>query len=148
MIIGIGSDHGGFLLKTEVIKCLKAQGHEVIDEGCYDTNSVDYPKYAYTVAQDIISKKCEAGVLICTTGEGMAISANKVKGIRAALVTNSDQALYARLHNDANIICMGAKYTTPDDACTYVTRFLSTKFDGGRHLRRVDLIKDIEEKEN
>ncbi len=143
MKISIASDHGGFLLKEEVRKYL-AQKYEVIDDGCYSTDRVDYPMFADKVCVDMQNKKADVGVLICTSGIGMSICANKHKGIRAALVMNEDAAKFSRLHNDANVICMGAKYLNKDEACHYVEIFLSTEFEGGRHQNRVDMINNLD----
>ena len=143
MKISIASDHGGFLLKEEVRKYL-SQKYEVIDEGCYSADRVDYPVYADKVCVDMQNKKADVGVLICTSGIGMSICANKHKGIRAALVMNEDAAKFSRLHNDANLICMGAKYLNKDEACHFVEVFLSTEFEGGRHQNRVNMINNLD----
>ena len=110
MKLSIASDHGGFLLKEEVLNYLKEKGYDVIDEGCYSQDRVDYPVFAVKVSDDVFDKKADFGILICTSGIGMSICANKHKGIRAALVMNEDAAKFSRLHNNANVICMGAKY--------------------------------------
>ncbi len=143
MKISIASDHGGFLLKEEVRKYL-SQKYEVIDEGCYSADRVDYPVYADKVCVDMQNKKADVGVLICTSGIGMSICANKHKGIRAALVMNEDAAKFSRLHNDANVICMGAKYLNKDEACHFIEVFLSTEFEGGRHQNRVNMINNLD----
>ncbi len=143
MKISIASDHGGFLLKEEVRKYL-SQKYEVIDEGCYSADRVDYPVYADKVCVDMQNKKADVGVLICTSGIGMSICANKHKGIRAALVMNEDAAKFSRLHNDANVICMGAKYLNKDEACHFIEVFLSTEFEGGRHQNRVNMINSLD----
>ena len=143
MKISIASDHGGFLLKEEVRKYL-ALKYEVIDEGCYSSDRVDYPLYADKVCVDMQNKKADVGVLICTSGIGMSICANKHKGIRAALVMNEDAAKFSRLHNDANVICMGAKYLNKDEACHFIEVFLSTEFEGGRHQNRVNMINNLD----
>ena len=143
MKISSASDHGGFLLKEEVRKYL-SQKYEVIDEGCYSADRVDYPVYADKVCVDMQNKKADVGVLICTSGIGMSICANKHKGIRAALVMNEDAAKFSRLHNDANLICMGAKYLNKDEACHFVEVFLSTEFEGGRHQNRVNMINNLD----
>lgn len=146
MKISIGSDHGGYSLKTKIIAELKLRQIEVIDQGTYDTSSVDYPVYAKKVSNDIQNNVSEFGVLICTTGIGMCISANKFKGIRAALINNLDSAIMTRKHNDSNIICLGEKYTKVEDAVEWIIAFVNEKFEGGRHLRRVELIGRQEDK--
>ncbi len=145
MTISVGSDHGGFERKCQIISYLKEEGYEVLDRGCYDLTSVDYPVYAKKVALDIQKQQATFGILICTTGIGMSISANKFKGIRAALVTNLESAHLTREHNDSNILCLGAKFTNETDAKLYVKAFLEQPFAHGRHERRVHLIEMQEE---
>lgn len=142
MKISIGSDHGGFTLKEQVIKHLNELEYEVTDCGCFSLESCDYPIYAKKVAFDVSNENVDFGILICTTGIGMSITANKVKGVRAALVTNEDAAHLTRKHNNSNVICLGAKYTSYEDAIKYIDIFLNEKFEGGRHLRRVNLIEE------
>ena len=142
MKISIGSDHGGFTLKEQIIKHLNELEYEVTDCGCFSLESCDYPIYAKKVAYDVQNENVDFGILICTTGIGMSITANKVKGVRAALVTNEDAAHLTRKHNNSNIICLGAKYTSYEDAIKYIDIFLNEKFEGGRHLRRVNLIEE------
>lgn len=144
MKISIASDHGGFKLKSEVIEKLK-NDYDFIDEGTYDEASTDYPIYASKVALDVQKEKASFGVLICTTGIGMSISANKFKNIRAALVLNHECAKLSREHNDANIICLGSKFVTLEEACDYINTFINSSFQAGRHARRVSLIKTQEE---
>ena len=141
MKISIGCDHGGFNLKEQVVKYLE-QKYEVVDYGCFDLSSVDYPVYAKQVAADVSNKVSEFGVLICTTGIGMSICANKFKGVRAALVTNEESAHLTRMHNNSNVICMGAKFTPYEEAIKYLDAFLTEQFEGGRHQRRVDQIEE------
>ena len=141
MRIGIGSDHGGFDLKEQVKEYLVSLNYEVVDCGCFSKDSCDYPVFAHDVASKVSSGEFERGVLICTTGIGMSITANRYQGVRAALITNEDMCKMTRMHNDANILVMGAKYTTLDDAKKYVDIFLSTEFEGGRHERRINLIE-------
>lgn len=138
MKISIGSDHGAVDLKDQLAGFLRELGHEVIDRGTHGHESVDYPDFAAAVSADVSSGTAQFGVLMCTTGIGISISANKIPGIRAALVHNEDGARFSRLHNDANIICFGAKYDTPYMAKRFLEIFLSTPFEGGRHQRRVD----------
>jgi ribose 5-phosphate isomerase B len=144
MILSVGSDHGGFALKAQLIIQLKNKGYTVIDRGSYSLERVDYPVYAKAVCDDVTTKKANFGVLICTTGIGMSIYANKWRGIRAALVTNLESAHLSRQHNDGNIITMGARFTTIDDAVMYVEAFVNETFEGGRHERRVCMISDKE----
>lgn len=146
MTISIGSDHGGFQLKEKLVDSLKEKGYEVIDRGCYNLESVDYPLYAKKVARDLQSQTSERGILICTTGIGMSIMANKFRGIRAALISNEDAAKLSRQHNDSNIICLGAKYTSLEDALKFVLIFLEEEFLGDRHSRRVNMINEVDER--
>ncbi len=144
MKISIGSDHGGFALKEALINHLKDK-NEIIDEGCYNTDSVDYPLYAEIVSKDVALNKANLGILICTNGIGMSIAANKFKGIRAALALNEDMASHARLHNDANILCLGAQNQALKDAVKISDIFITTEFsDVERHKRRVEEIKSFE----
>ncbi len=145
MKISIGCDHGGFSLKEELKVALIEKNVEVIDQGTYNLDSVDYPLFAEKVSKDVQSKVSDFGLLICTTGIGMCISANKFKGIRAALVNNLDSATLTRKHNNSNIICLGAKYTNISDALDLVYTFINTEFEGGRHERRVEIIGKQEE---
>lgn len=141
MKIAIGSDHGGFNLKEEVKEYLTQLKIDVVDCGCYNLDSCDYPIYAKSVCESIISKKADKGILICTTGIGMAITANRYPNIRAALVSNEDMCMLTRKHNDSNILVIGAKYTSLELAKRYVDIFFATDFEGGRHDRRVKLIE-------
>lgn len=144
MMIALGADHAGYELK-EVIKAhLQEKGIEIEDLGTYNTDSVDYPDYAYAVAQEVTSKKAEYGILCCGTGIGISIAANKVKGIRAALCSDEFSAEMTRRHNDANIICFGGRVIKPELAVKLVDIFLSTPFEGDKHLRRINKIADIE----
>lgn len=144
MKISIGCDHGGFALKEQVAEHLKQLGHEVVDCGTYSTDSCDYSEFGAKAARMVADGQCQRGVVICTTGIGISISANKVKGIRCALCMNTDMAMMTRKHNDANMIAMGAKYVTPQLAFEMVDIFLSTDFEGGRHQIRVDKLMNIE----
>ena len=146
MKIAIGSDHGGFNLKQEVIAYLKEQGHTVLDRGCNSVDSVHYPIYANLVCEDMQNGNCDYGILICTTGFGMCMCANKHNGIRSATVRSVDEAYLTRSHNDCNVLCLGAKYTSIKEAKDIINTFLTTPFAGGRHQIRVDMIKDLEEK--
>ena len=144
MKIAIAADHAGFALKEHLRVSLQAEGHDVTDHGTASPESVDYPDFAGQVAHDVAGGKAERGVLVCSTGIGMSIAANKVHGIRAALVTNEDQAHLTRHHNNANVIALGARYTDEAAADKLVKIFLETGFDGGRHERRVEKIAKIE----
>ena len=143
-MIAIGSDHGGFALKQEVMKHLTARGIEFKDYGTYTTDSCDYPVYGEAVAKAVVSGEADKGILICGTGIGISISANKVKGIRAALCGDCFSAEFTRRHNDANILAMGERVVGPGLACKIVDAFLDTEFEGGRHARRVAMLHDIE----
>ena len=143
-MIAIASDHGGFELKNEIIKHLEAKGYTLKDFGTYTTDSCDYPIYGEAAARAVASGECEKGIIICGTGIGISISANKVKGIRAALCGDCYSAEYTRLHNDANILALGARTTGSGLALKIVDTFLSTEFEGGRHATRVDMMMEIE----
>ena len=144
-MIAIGSDHGGYSLKQEVMKHLTELGLEYKDFGTYTTDSCDYPIYGEAVAKAVASGECEKGIVICGTGIGISIAANKVKGIRAALCGDCFSAEMTRRHNDANILAMGERVLGPGLALKIVDTFLNTEFEGGRHARRVDLITKLEE---
>ncbi|NLZ85279.1 MAG: ribose 5-phosphate isomerase B [Acholeplasmataceae bacterium] len=144
MKISIGSDHAGFKLKEALVAYL-AKKHQVLDMGTYSDDSVDYPDYAFTVSKQVADREVDFGILICYTGIGMSISANKVKGIRASLVLNVESAKLTREHNNANVLCLAAKDTPLDLAKQIVDTFLNTAFLGERHERRVDKICRFEE---
>jgi len=142
-MIGIGCDHGGVGLKQEIIKYLEEHNLEFHDYGCYDESSCDYPVYAKKVANAVASGECEKGILICGTGIGISIAANKVKGIRAALCHDCFSAQATREHNDANILAMGARVVGPGLALKIVDTFLNTEFSNDeRHIRRINLIEE------
>ena len=142
-MIAIGSDHGGVELKEKVIKHLQARGIECEDTGCYSTDSCDYPVYAKKVTDLVTSGKCELGILICGTGIGISITANRYKGIRAAVCGDCFSAEATRLHNDANILAMGARVTGTGLAMKIVDTFLDTEFSGAeRHARRIRMIDE------
>ena len=145
MIIAIGSDHGGYRLKEEVKKYLEDKDIEFVDFGCESEQSVDYPDIAAKVSNAVQSKKCDQGILICRSGIGMSMVANKFKEIRCALCHNEYTAKYARLHNDANILAMGADDLTTNEAICILRMWFATEFEGGRHIERLELIKEIEE---
>ncbi|HEY9062601.1 MAG TPA: ribose 5-phosphate isomerase B [Pseudobacteroides sp.] len=145
-MIGIGSDHGGFNLKNEIIKFLTDKGYEVKDFGTCNTESVDYPSFGEAVAEAVSKGECEKGIVICGTGIGISIAANKVKGIRAALCTDSYMAKMSREHNDSNILALGERVLGLGVALDIVETWLDTKYLGGRHQLRLDKISQIEEK--
>lgn len=145
-IIFIGSDHRGFNLKSKIINFLVAKGYEVFDKGTYSKDSCDYPKIAYEVARAVARNKRSAGILICKTGIGNAIVANKVKGVRAALCYNIKAARLSRQHNDANVLVLGSDFINKNSLKKLITVWLSTGFEGGRHKRRVNQISAIENK--
>lgn len=140
MKIAIGSDHAGFDLKMALISWMEENNLEMYDFGTYSEESVDYPDYAHAVAQAVESGEYERGVLICGTGLGVSMTANKHQGIRAALCWQEEIARLSRVHNDANIICFPGRFMKPDDAIKLLEVFLKTEFEGGRHLRRVNKI--------
>jgi ribose 5-phosphate isomerase B len=144
MRIQLGSDHAGFALKESVKAHLASQGHEVTDIGTHSEEAVDYPGYAGTVGRAVASGEADFGVLVCGSGLGMQIAANKVRGVRAVQVTDPEFAKMARMHNNANVLTLAGRYTDPKTAGLIVDTFLSTAFEGGRHARRVDGITDIE----
>ena len=143
-MIAIGSDHGGFELKEKLMEHLSERGLEYKDFGTYSSASCDYPVYAKAVANAVASGECDRGIIICGTGIGVSITANKVRGIRAALCGDCYSAEMTRRHNDANILAMGARVLGTGLALKIVDTFLTTDFEGGRHARRVALISDIE----
>lgn len=144
MKIAIGSDHAGFPLKEAIREYLEEKEMDYVDCGVYDTNSADYPVQAKKTCERITSGECDRGILCCGTGIGISMAANKVKGIRAACCSDYFSAKYTRLHNDANVLCLGARVIGVGAALELVEVFLNTDFEGGRHQRRVDLIADIE----
>lgn len=144
MKIAIGCDHGGFVLKDSVINYLEEQGIEVQDFGTYSTASVDYPDYALPVAAAVASGKADKGILMCGTGIGISICANKVKGIRCALCHDEYTAEMTARHNDANILAMGGRVVDCDTAVKIVKTWLETTFEGGRHCGRIDRMMNIE----
>ncbi len=147
MKIAIGSDHAGFELKEQLRETLRAAGYEVADLGTASTESTDYPDYAAAVARAVRDGQADKGILVCSSGVGMSIAANKIKGIRAALGTNPEEVSFVRRHNDANVLAIGAKYTGAALAGELVNLFLTTEFEGGRHQRRLDKINVLEQTE-
>ncbi len=144
MKIAIGCDHGGLEHKNAIVEHLKARGFEVVDSGIYEQVSVDYPDIAQKVCANIQSGECERGFLVCGTGIGMSLAANKMKGIRAACCSEHFSAKYTRLHNDSNILCLGGRVIGIGTALELVDIFVDTDFEGGRHAVRVAKITDIE----
>ena len=143
-MIAIGCDHGGFALKQEVMRHLDELGLAYKDFGTYSEESCDYPIYGEAVARAVADGECERGILICGTGIGISISANKVKGIRACCCSDSFSCEYTRRHNDANALCMGGRVVGPGLACQLVDLFLNTPFEGGRHEKRIAKLMAIE----
>lgn len=144
MKVVLGADSAGFQMKEKIIAHLKERGIETIDVGAYNAESSHYPEFAYKVATTVASKEADFGILICGTGIGMSIAANKVKGIRASVCSEHFSARYTRLHNDANVLCLGARVIGEGIAIELVDIFLDTEAEGGRHSLRVDMISDIE----
>ena len=142
--IAIGSDHGGVDQKDEVVKYLESKGYEVKDVGTNSHESCHYPLYGAEVGRLVASKKCDFGIVICTSGEGIAIAANKIKGVRCGIAYNDEVARLMRQHNDANVISFGQKFMELEDVLRRVDIFLSTEFEGGRHQTRVDMISELE----
>lgn len=141
-MIAIGSDHGGYALKQTVIRFLEEKGYEYKDFGCYSLDSCDYPVFGRAAAQAVASGECEKGIVICTTGIGISMTANKVAGIRCALCSDTLSAKMTRLHNDANVLAMGAGIVGNNLALDIVETFLTTEFSNdARHQRRIDLIE-------
>lgn len=143
MKIAIGSDHAGYELKEKVKKRLEEKGYEVVDVGTDSTESVDYPIYGKAVGVKVAGGECARGVAICGTGIGISIACNKVRGIRAALCTTEHMAEMSRLHNDANVLCMGARETDHELALKILDKWLDTDFLGGKHLRRINMLDEI-----
>lgn len=146
MKIAIGSDHAGFLRKKEILSYLTSKGHKVVDVGCYSEESCDYPDYAKKVGRAVSLGRAERGVLICGTGIGMAMAANKFKNVRAAVCWSPKVAALASEHNQANILCLSARFLTLKLGERIVAAWLNTPFAGGRHLRRVNKIEKVASK--
>lgn len=143
-MIAIGCDHGGYKLKEEIKKYLDEKQIKYKDFGCMNEERVDYPNIAKLVANSIQEEKCEKGILICRSGLGMSIVANKFRGIRCTACHNEYTAKYARLHNNSNILALGADDVTVNEAICILRMWLATEFEGGRHLERLEIIKQIE----
>ena len=144
MKIAVGSDHGGYALKCDIIQLLEKLGYEYIDFGCDSPESCDYPDFGAAAARAVASGECDRGIVICTTGIGISIAANKIKGIRCAHCADSLEAEMTRRHNDANMLAIGAGFTGKNLAERMVEVFLSTDFEGGRHARRVEKLNAIQ----
>ena len=143
MKVAFGCDHAGFALKEAVIAHLKEMGHEVVDFGCYTPERVDYPAQGEKAARAVASGECALGVLICGTGIGISLAANRVHGIRAAVCSESYSAELTRRHNDANMIAFGARVVGEGTACAILDAFFGAKFEGGRHAQRVAMLDEI-----
>jgi ribose 5-phosphate isomerase B len=148
MKIAIGCDHAGYEMKLRLADFLKSVGHEVVDFGTHSPERVDYPDFAERVAVAVSERRCERGILVCGTGIGVCIAANKVRGIRAAAVWSDDMARLSRLHNDANIMCLSGRFQDPKDAVKLAETWLETPFEGGRHQLRVAKVTAIEQKQS
>ena len=146
MRIGIGNDHSALELKAEIIEFLKEKGHEVVDFGTDSSESCDYPKYVEAVGRAVVAKEVDCGILICGTGLGISLAANKVKGVRAAVCSEPFTAKMSRAHNNCNVLAFGARVVGAELAKMIVDVWLNTEFEGGRHQRRVDMIMEIEER--
>lgn len=144
MKVALGSDHGGFLLKEEIKKYLESLKITVEDVGTFTSERCDYPDFAHKVARLVLNGECKYGILVCYTGIGMSITANRYKGIRASLVRSADEAYLTRLHNDSNVLCLGGKYTDSLTAKAIIDTYLITDFEGGRHLNRIKKIEGEE----
>jgi ribose 5-phosphate isomerase B len=146
MKVALGCDHAGFSLKEVIAGCLEREGHEVIDEGTFSGESCDYPDFAERVALRVVSGEAKMGVVVCATGIGMAMAANKLPGVRAAVCNDLYTARYSRLHNDANVLALGARVIGPGLAEEVVRLWVETPFEGGRHSRRIDKIAELEKR--
>ncbi len=143
-MIVIGADHGGYKLKEEIKKYLDEKGIKYEDKGTFSEESIDYPNIAKAVASDVSTKKADIGILVCRSGIGMAMCANKFKDVRCATCYEEQTAKFARMHNNANMLALGADYVSVNDAICILRQFLATEFEGGRHIARVNLINEIE----
>ena len=143
-MIAIGADHGGFKLKEEIKKYLDEKEIPYKDYGTYSEERVDYPNIAKEVSKAVQSKKCDKGILICRSGYGMAMVANKFKGIRSAPCFQEEAAKYSRMHNNTNVLALGADYVTVNEAICILRMWLATEFEGGRHQERLDIVEEIE----
>ena len=144
MKIVVGSDHAAYELKEAIKEKLINEGHEVIDVGCDSPESVDYPKYGHAVGRAVASGEAERGIAVCGSGIGISIACNKVPGIRAALCTSVEMAEMCRRHNNANVVCMGARMISQELAFDIIDTWMTTEFEGGKHLRRINEIEDLD----
>ena len=144
--VAIGCDHGGIVLKDAVTSTLVELGAEVVDFGTMSEDSVDYPEYGLKVAEAVADGECDCGIVMCGTGIGISISCNKVPGIRCALATNEFMAKATKNHNNSNVLALGGRVTSPEDASAIVKAWFTAEYEGGRHQRRVDMITAIEKK--
>jgi ribose 5-phosphate isomerase B len=144
MKIAIGADHAGFSLKEQLRRTLAGEGYEVVDFGTGSPESCDYPDFAQSVGRDVAQGRSDRGILVCSTGIGMAMAANKVDGVRAAPAQSEDEVKFTRAHNDANVLTLGARYMDAQRAMELIDIFLKTEFAGGRHARRVAKIAQLE----
>ena len=144
MKLVVGSDHAAYELKEAIKAKLISEGHEVIDVGCDSPESVDYPKYGHAVGRTVASGEAERGIAVCGSGIGISIACNKVPGIRAALCTSVEMAEMCRRHNNANVVCMGARMISQELAFDIIDTWMTTDFEGGKHLRRINEIEDLD----
>lgn len=144
MKIAVGCDHAAYELKEAIKEKLTAEGHEVMDMGCDSTESVDYPKYGHAVGRAVASGDAERGIAVCGSGIGISIACNKVPGIRAALCTSVEMAEMCRRHNNANVVCMGARMISRELAFDIIDKWMTTDFEGGKHLRRINELEDLD----
>ena len=145
--VALACDHAGFSLKNELMLHLSSRGIEFRDFGTYNEESCDYPDYAAAACRAVLSGECDCAILVCGTGVGMSIAANKFDGIRAACASDSFSVKFTRLHNDANVLCLGGRVVGPGLGCELADIFVSTEYEGGRHQRRLDMISKIEKGE-
>ena len=146
MKVAIGSDHAGFKLKEQIKAFLIQKGFEILDKGCFSEQSCDYPDFGEAVALEVVNNNCDFGCIICGTGIGISISANKIPGIRAALCTSKEMAHFAKAHNNANVIALGARIKLQDSPEEIIEAFINSNFEGGRHESRIEKINKLEEK--
>ena len=144
MIIALGSDHAAYELKEAIKAKMESEGHTIIDVGTYSPESTDYAKYGHAVGKAVASGEAERGIAVCGSGIGISISCNKVPGIRAALCTTTEMAELSRRHNKANVLCMGARIISQELAFDIIDTWMTTDFEGGRHLRRINEIEDLD----
>jgi len=144
VIIAIGSDHRGYAHKEQLLSALAAAGHAVIDCGCPGPESADYPRFAIAAGEKVAAGEADCGIVICGSGNGVCIAANKVAGVRASLCADAEAAEMTRRHNDSNVLCLSGDRVTPEQALRIAEAYLGAEFEGGRHARRVELITDYE----